>query len=902
MSAAIALLTLRPRDPSTGAVTPICIAAGGARDPYPQGDPPTWAGLAEVPEIGAELSYDSQRLGGEMAPRQFTAVWTPGDAARTALARDLYWPGAEAVLERRVEGVSGAATRILTGRVTAESWRDGQLSLTIADRVADLAVPLIGTSFSGTGDLEGDEGAEGRLKRRSFGTVHNVELLPLIAAENLYEAGDPARPLQAFGEIRDRGYPADAAKIQEVSWQGSMAATLAALRAVDLGEGTTHLGAAAPSIACVKWWTRPSGPLTADIEGETEGGFAETAAEIAAQLIAAGGGPALAAGTLAAATAARPGAAGLHVGKAATVAEILQLLLSGVSLFWRVTPDGEIELGEWTFGAPEAAFSSEGYERLQTFAPVAAVDLGYRQNYRVHSGGEIVDAAAQRFVGPFDETREYRRGDIASEEGSLYEYIHPEPAAGTSLDDAARWKEVLLAETGLRFRGVWSSANIAYLTNDFVTHENKSWRAKADHVSGPSLAPPNGTYWELVLEGGTTPITFDASPPVISLSLDELGQPIDPLPRYSVLKVFQGEEEITGDASLSALVDTNCDAAIFGTTFRLDDIDTGDTEGSMQALLYARGQTREVRIDWVGARHGEKGDEGTSPFRITADPPVILIEADENGYPVSGSLPALTTLTAKRGSEDITASASYSAVQGAGCVADEADETLSVISVSAESGSISILVSHQGESDRFFVPFRVVKKGEAGDDGGETRFAYKRSTSPDPAKPGSTTSWPPSGWVSDPALASGLGPLFIVAGERAQGGSFYVTVKPVLHEPLPYDAAFVAVNLGFGTSSIIEFALAAGESRTVYAQASLPTPTGSGGFSCEIEYGEINGAWTADAGETETYSSGSPAVATHTLIITNSSSVTKSFRIRGTILRSNTGTGPVNQAESQLRV
>ena len=86
------------------------------------------------------------------------------------------------------------------------------------------------------------------------------------AANSIYEFGDPAFGFSAWSALRDKGREGT---FTTLAWQGSIAATLAALQAAVAERGG---GVVAPSIACAKWWTQPSGPLTADFIGSAGSG------------------------------------------------------------------------------------------------------------------------------------------------------------------------------------------------------------------------------------------------------------------------------------------------------------------------------------------------------------------------------------------------------------------------------------------------------------------------------------------------------------------------------------------------------------------------------------------------------------------------------------------------------
>jgi hypothetical protein len=218
-----------------------------------------------------------------------------------------------------------------------------------------------------------------------MGPVWNLRGDPIDKANNIYCYADPARPIQAITAVRDKG--AAAAALTTVAWVGSAAATLAALQAATAPVGG---GVLCPSIACVKWWTQPAGDLCADLQGEIGAGYVETTAEIAQRLVQALGGPDFAAGTVAAAAAARPAPVGwIAKDENETVSAMLDALLGHSSLLWLLDGAGKIALRQWAWGASVAAAVSEDVSRKAVFKPVTTRKLGYRRNEQVMSRGDI---------------------------------------------------------------------------------------------------------------------------------------------------------------------------------------------------------------------------------------------------------------------------------------------------------------------------------------------------------------------------------------------------------------------------------------------------------------------------------------------------------------------------------
>ncbi|MCP5392202.1 MAG: hypothetical protein H6920_11350, partial [Sphingomonadaceae bacterium] len=202
------------------------------------------------------------------------------------------------------------------------------------------------------------------------------------AANSIYEFGDPAFGFSAWSALRDKGREGT---FTTLAWQGSIAATLAALQAAVAERGG---GVVAPSIACAKWWTQPSGPLTADFIGSAGSGGSMQAAAIADALSQSVAGPAVAG--LAAANALRPGTAGLHVGgENESFAQAIDRLLLGVSLLWLPRPDGTIAIREWAFNDAAPVLNGIFKGRSRTYPPHGKRRLGFQRNERIHNDSEI---------------------------------------------------------------------------------------------------------------------------------------------------------------------------------------------------------------------------------------------------------------------------------------------------------------------------------------------------------------------------------------------------------------------------------------------------------------------------------------------------------------------------------
>lgn len=377
-----AWITATPRVAETGAATTVRLAGGGDRAPYYRAGHHYRAGLTRLPRFRAGLGFDADGWTGGTVPQSSNLIFKPGQPELVDQLAALYWIDAPITIEAGVEG--GAVSTLFTGTVASAAVVDDGLVHELGDLSKGLDKPAIAVRFAGNGGAEGGSEAAGRVKRRSWGRVFNVEGRILDKANNVFEFGDPAYPWQAIDVLRDKGRAAAPAPAV-LAWQGSVAATLAALKASAPAEGS---GVVAPSIACAKWWTQPAGPLTADVRGEIGAGYVESAPEISARILAAFGGPAIA--NVGAMTAVRPDPAGFHIGDdSETVAQALDRLILGVSLLWILEPAGTIRLREWSFAAPVETVIARSVSRRRSFAPVMTRRLGYQRAHRTHNDGEI---------------------------------------------------------------------------------------------------------------------------------------------------------------------------------------------------------------------------------------------------------------------------------------------------------------------------------------------------------------------------------------------------------------------------------------------------------------------------------------------------------------------------------
>lgn len=386
----VSFLRAWPRS-ADGVEVPVFLAGGGSTMSFRHQGQGYRAGLINRPRFRAALALDAGGFTGGTVPTASAMGCQPADKAVFEAMASLAWKDVRVEIDGGEE--TGALDRVLTGAIADMTIADGTCNFTVADMSKRFDVPVTNATFAGTGGIEGYDGATGRLKRRSFGVVRNIEGRLLDPANSIYEFGDPAKPLKAITLLRDMGRAAPAPAV--VAWQGSPSATLAALIASTAVAGS---GVVAPSIACAKWWTTPAAPLTADIEGEIGISYVDTVAMIASRLVTLAGGEAIS--NLVEANALLPGAAGLHVdSNTETYAGALDRLTLGASVIWRVAPGGAVTLSLCSFDDPIAELKGLFIGREATLPPIKSRTITYRLNHRQHGDGEVASTAKLELIG-----------------------------------------------------------------------------------------------------------------------------------------------------------------------------------------------------------------------------------------------------------------------------------------------------------------------------------------------------------------------------------------------------------------------------------------------------------------------------------------------------------------------
>jgi hypothetical protein len=459
MAANVVLVEARPRSAGDGAAVTVRLAGCGGSYPYFYDNAHWKAGIAGLPRTIASLDFDGEQLGGGGVPQAMELGWSPATRAALAEVAALYWADASITVRIGPEGEAlppiAASGLVLDGAVEG-----GSLRIALSDAAAELKKPLLTDRFLGTGGIEGPVELENIIKSRSWGRCFNVPGQLIERANNIWCFGDPRRAWQRFVQVRDRGVAAT--EVLLLAWQGTPEATFAALKGAAAPEGGCVV---CPSIACVKWWAEPAGDLKADIEGETAGGYVETAPEIVARLVAVRSAIPIAAGAVAEARAWRPAPYGWRVdNESTTAADAISEVLGDVSLSWLLI-GGAIRFRRWEWTASTRVARSHRVSRRSTVKPVATRKLGYRRNWSPMARGDLAAIVLAT--------------DVAYEDGTPVEALKPaQPGADKTADHPEAYEEW----TGRKAVDVVADLNLNIINVAKEMMVNGTWRANTDDI------------------------------------------------------------------------------------------------------------------------------------------------------------------------------------------------------------------------------------------------------------------------------------------------------------------------------------------------------------------------------------------------------------------------------------
>lgn len=161
-------------------------------------EPPTLTrGIRILPEESSRLTFQSGEVrldNTDGGLDQVTGDWTM--AGRPAVL--LRGPHRQPLRAAYSEFARMAELRISGAALGAS----GRVSIGLREAARDLAVP-VGSTYAGTGSLEGDATLKGQMRPSLYGLKRNAPVVPLLAAQLIYQVS--GRALASVDGVRDGG-------------------------------------------------------------------------------------------------------------------------------------------------------------------------------------------------------------------------------------------------------------------------------------------------------------------------------------------------------------------------------------------------------------------------------------------------------------------------------------------------------------------------------------------------------------------------------------------------------------------------------------------------------------------------------------------------------------------------
>jgi len=285
-------------------------------------------------------------------------------------------------------------TRVFRGTMDLPEISASRAVIRLRDRLAELDRPLQSNRYAGTNvgtaGIEGGAEIAGQPKPRCWGSKRNVTPVLVNAALLIFQVNDGA--VAGIDAVRDLGVPYD--------FDGDYP-DLAALQGAAVAEGTY---ATCIALGLFRLGSRAGG-VTADVRGDSAGGYVTTAAEIIERIATSAGGLTAAevdAAAIAAVAAAAPAPVGLYVAEARTVLEVLDELCESIGAYYWFDLAGVFRLGRLVApGAPVMTLTEVEILAIERQAtndagnglPVRRVLLDYDHNPTVLT--EVLGAVAE---------------------------------------------------------------------------------------------------------------------------------------------------------------------------------------------------------------------------------------------------------------------------------------------------------------------------------------------------------------------------------------------------------------------------------------------------------------------------------------------------------------------------
>lgn len=434
-----------------------------------------------------------------------------GDMVLSDTAIETAYPGADHFLYAKApitlwKYSDGTASEIFSGVVENFTRQQGKTTLNLSVSDEEFAADILTLQYAGTGGLEGEANLKGVAKPWVHGRVRFMEPVPLDLIDNVFQVSAYG-PVDAIEGVYEGGASFGAS-------QGDYA-DLAALLAADLAGGQW---ATCLALGLFRLGAPPAGVITADVRGDSTGGYRDLTGAIIARIADHLGLSARVKLTdLAALDAAMPYPVGFVVANQEQFLSLVQRIVLMCNALAGVDMLGKLFVTRPVIGAPVITLDAnagqmppvKSMDEESVAAPYSTVLLGAEKCWRVHSFAEVKFSARLEEVGLWDADGFYIEGQIVSTAGgSRYLYVATEPgSAAEPGTDNSVWR-LLSTSSTLTPRGDYDNA-ATYDPGDIIVWTDGSSYARIGTGETTGIDPSDGTKWAHFLNGADDVVTED---------------------------------------------------------------------------------------------------------------------------------------------------------------------------------------------------------------------------------------------------------------------------------------------------------------------------------------------------------------------------------------------------------
>lgn len=398
-----------------------------------------------APLVDNALQYDASLISGNTVgvnSPTFGALEIANGNGDLDYFAHLSWSGRRIVVKAGLPGFRYADYAVVfDGLCNNIEMDDAIITLTISDKGLQFDKEIIGTSYAGTGGLEGSTDLAGRLKPLAYGKCFNVEPVLVDALNLIYQVHNGQT--QAVNAVFDAGV----ALTFDADYPSIAAATpIAGKYATCLATGHIKLG------------STPAGRITLNLEGDKAGGYVSKVGDVCLRIVQ----------TLyeeeslslddidtaawSALNSALSGDVGIYITERRTLRQLLDELLNPLAAYWQFSRFGlfsaaYIETNRTpTITIDDDMIGTAGAQISNVMAPAWRISVAYAPVWTVQAEDELAGgapAAHRSFVGAeyrftTSENRSLRTQNIKPLERTFYTNLADKSDADALLERLVR--------------------------------------------------------------------------------------------------------------------------------------------------------------------------------------------------------------------------------------------------------------------------------------------------------------------------------------------------------------------------------------------------------------------------------------------------------------------------------